>query len=42
MALRLGVDLRLFDVASKRDEHGPIGIARLAEETGAEPLLLSE
>lgn len=42
MALRFGVDLKLFDIASKCDEHHPIDIAQLAEGTGADPLLVSE
>lgn len=42
MALRLGIDLKLFDIASKCDEHDRIDIARFAEETGADLLLVSE
>ena len=45
MALRLGVDMKLFDAVAKKSkdggELGEIRIEQLSEETGVDPLLLS-
>lgn len=45
MALRLGVDMKVFDAVAKRSkdggELGGVRIEQLAEETGVDSLLLS-
>jgi len=42
MALRLGVDLKLFDAAAKKSDRDEINIEELSEATGADPLLISK
>jgi hypothetical protein len=43
MALRLGIDMKLFDAAARASTDGsPVRIERLASETGADLLLVSK
>ena len=42
MALRLGVDMKLFDVVAKKSDRDEINIEQLSEATGADSLLISK
>lgn len=46
MALRVGVDMKLFDAVAKKTKEGvedsSVTIGQISKETGADPLLVSK
>lgn len=40
MAIRLGIDMKLFDVVAQHTKSGPVALSQLADTTEADPLLV--